>query len=196
MTPDTFIFFGIVGSGKGTQVEILKKYLQSKDDNGKIINFSTGALFRALAENGTYAGNMIKDSLEKGLLLPNFLTTSLFVSTLISDMSQESILISDGFPRTISQSESFDSVMQFYNRANVKVIYIELSKEAAMRRMKLRGRSDDTDEAIAKRFDEYVNNVLPSMDYFKDKPGYTIHAINGEQSIEDVHKDIIKALNI
>ena len=32
------------------------------------------------------------------------------------------------------------------------------------------------------------------MNYFKGKDGYTIYTINGEQSIEDVHKDIIKAL--
>ena len=29
--PQTFIFYGIVGSGKGTQVELLQKYL--KDNN-------------------------------------------------------------------------------------------------------------------------------------------------------------------
>jgi adenylate kinase family enzyme len=46
------------------------------------------------------------------------------------------------------------------------------------------------------RFDEYVNNVIPSMNYFKDKAGYNLHAINGEQSIEAVHQDIIKALKL
>ncbi len=60
--------------------------------------------------------------------------------------------------------------------------------------MKLRGRSDDTDEGIAKRFDEYMNNVVPAMNYFKGKKGYEIFTINGEQSIEDVHKDICAAL--
>ncbi len=32
------------------------------------------------------------------------------------------------------------------------------------------------------------------MNYFKDKDNYEIYTINGEQSVEDVHKDIIKAL--
>jgi adenylate kinase family enzyme len=65
----------------------------------------------------------------------------------------------------------------------------------AMKRNFLRGRSDDTEEGLSKRFDEYVNNVVPAMDYFKDKENYTIYAINGEQPVKDVHKDIIKALN-
>ena len=33
------------------------------------------------------------------------------------------------------------------------------------------------------------------MNYFKGKAGYTIYTVNGEQSIEAVHADIIKALN-
>jgi thymidylate kinase len=32
------------------------------------------------------------------------------------------------------------------------------------------------------------------MNYFKDKKGYQIFTINGEQSIEAVHADIVKAL--
>ena len=47
---------------------------------------------------------------------------------------------------------------------------------------------------MAQRFDEYESNVTPGMNYFKNKAGYTIYTINGEQSVENVHKDIIKAL--
>ena len=86
--------------------------------------------------------------------------------------------------------------MKFYNREKVEIIYIDLDKEEATKRMMLRARADDTEEGISKRFDEYVNNVIPSMNYFKDKKGYTIHVINGKQSIEEVHYDIIKSLNI
>jgi thymidylate kinase len=33
------------------------------------------------------------------------------------------------------------------------------------------------------------------MNYFKEKENYEIYTINGEQTIENVHRDIIKALN-
>ena len=70
-----------------------------------------------------------------------------------------------------------------------------LSEEEAMKRNLLRGRADDTEEGLRKRFNEYKNNVLPAMNYFKEKEGYEIYTINGEQTIEEVHKEIIKALN-
>ena len=71
--------------------------------------------------------------------------------------------------------------MKFYERGDVKIIYIEVGKEEAMKRNLLRGRADDTKEGIERRFDEYVNNVLPAMNYFKNHEGYELCNINGEQ---------------
>lgn len=194
MSPQTFVFFGIIGSGKGTQVDLLRKYLTDHNLASDILYTSTGDEFRKVIGSGSYTGQIVKETLEKGFLQPNFITTSLFTNILISGMKEETCLIADGYPRTISQSESFEMMMKFYGRKDVKIIYIELSKEEAVKRLKLRGRHDDTEEGITKRFDEYVNNVIPSMNYFKDKENYTIYTINGEQGIENVHQDIIKAL--
>jgi adenylate kinase family enzyme len=84
--------------------------------------------------------------------------------------------------------------MKWYKRDNIKIIYIEVGEEEATKRNLLRGRHDDTPEGIKKRFEEYINNVLPAMNYFKGKDNYTIYTINGEQSVEDVHKEIINKL--
>ena len=73
-------------------------------------------------------------------------------------------------------------------------LMIEVGKEEAMKRNLLRGRTDDTKQGIEKRFDEYINKVIPAMNYFKGKPGYELYTINGEQSVADVHKDIINKL--
>ena len=69
-----------------------------------------------------------------------------------------------------------------------------MGKDEAMKRNLLRGRHDDTPEGLSKRFDEYVNNVIPAMNYFQGKVGYTIYTINGEQSVEGVHQEIINKL--
>lgn len=193
--PYTFMFFGIVGSGKGTQVELLQKYLKENNIANDILYTSTGVEYRKLIESGTYTGSKVKISLEKGFLQPDFLTISLFTNILANNIKEETCVIADGFPRTVPQSVSFENMMKFYNRDNIHIIYIELDKEEATKRMLLRGRADDNEEGIAKRFDEYINNVVPSMNYFKDKPEYTMHIINGKQSIEDVHAEIIKSLN-
>lgn len=196
MKPYTFVFFGIVGSGKGTQVELLQKYLTEKNISSDVLFTSTGNEYRKIIEGGSYTGQLVKATLEKGYLQPNFLTISLFTNILVNNMNENTTLIADGYPRTIEQSQAFESALKFYGRDNVHVVYIELNKEEATKRMKLRARADDTDEGISKRFDEYVNNVIPSMKYFEGKDGFVLHSINGDQSIEAVHGDIIASLKI
>ena len=195
MQSQTFIFFGQVGSGKGTQVKLLIEFLKSKDSK-ECVYAGTGDGFRKLLETGSYTSSLVKDSMMKGELQPDFLTTALFTNILISSLTNEKHLFADGYPRTIAQSESFETMMKFFKRENMKIIYIELSEEEAMKRNLLRGRADDTEEGLRKRFNEYINNVVPAMNYFKGKAGYQIYTIKGEQSIEDVQKDIIKALNL
>ena len=193
-TPYTFIFFGIVGSGKGTQIELLQKYLVEHNLVEDIVLAYPGAGYRTLIKEGYYTGKLVKDTLEKGYLQPDFLTNGLVTSTLAYEMKEHSTIFADGYPRSVSQSQALEELLSYYGRNEVNIIYIELSNEEAIKRMKLRGRSDDTDEGIANRFDEYINNVIPAMNYFKDKEGYMIHTINGEQSVEAVHTDIINAL--
>jgi adenylate kinase len=194
METQSFVFFGIVGSGKGTQINLLIDYLKQKTNKETVYAYP-GNEYRNLISGDNYTGSLVKSSLEKGELQPDFLTNSIFANILIQDLDDKKHLIADGYPRTIVQAETFESMMNFYKRENIKIIYIEVGKEEAMKRNLARGRADDTEEGILKRFNEYVNKVVPSMNYFKDKEGYEIFHINGEQSVEDVHKDILKALN-
>lgn len=192
--PQTFIFYGIVGSGKGTQVELLKKYLQESNISEDILFMSTGEEFRKIIKEDSFTSKTINKIVNEGILVPDFFTTSLVVNYISKNIKENSTIITDGYPRTIEQSETFDNLMKFYGRTDVKIIYIELDKEEAIKRMKLRGRADDTDEGISNRFDEYEKNVIPSMKYFEGKEGYTIFKINGKQPIEDVNKEVISKI--
>jgi adenylate kinase len=196
MQPQTFVFFGIVGSGKGTQVKLLQEYLKNKNSGGGLY-IGTGEIFRKIADpssESTPTQKMIKDLLDKGSLIPDDLTNQLVLESLEKNLTPNKDLIFDGYPRTILQSENFMELMKTFRRGEVKIVFIELSKEEAMKRNLLRGRHDDTETGLTQRFNEYQNKVIPSMNYFKDKPGYCIFSINGDQSVEDVHKEIISKL--
>jgi len=195
MQPQTFVFFGIVGSGKGTQIKLLMDFLNTKDGKECVYAYP-GNEYRRLVEEDNFTGQLIKDSMHKGHLQPDFLTNSIVTNILAVAVHPDKHLIFDGYPRTLIQAESLEAMLKFFQRSNIKIVYIELSKEEAMKRNLVRGRADDTKEGIEKRFDEYINKVVPSMDYFKDKAGYTIYKVNGDQAIGDVQADIIKALGL
>jgi adenylate kinase len=193
METQTFVFFGIIGSGKGTQVKLLMDYLKNKDSK-EILYAGTGEEFRNLINSDGYTATLVKDSMMRGELQPDFLTTSLFTNVFIHSLNKDKHLFADGYPRTVAQAESFEAMMKFYQRKKVKIIYIELSEAEAMKRNLLRGRADDTKEGIEKRIEEFKNKVLPAMNYFKEKVGYEIYTINGEQTREEVFGEIIKTL--
>ena len=195
METQTFVFFGQVGSGKGTQSKLLVDFLKSKNDKESLYA-GTGEGFRNLIKADNYTAKLVKDSMDKGELQPDFLTTAILTDILIHYLTDQKHLFVDGYPRTLEQSKTLESMMKFYKRENVKIIYLELSEAEAMKRNILRARADDTEEGLRRRFDEYKNNVIPAMNYFKGKAGYEILTINGEQSVENVYGDIIKALDI
>ena len=195
MESQTFIFFGIAGSGKGTQIKLLMDLLKTKDNKESVYAYP-GNEYRKLIESGSYTGTLLKESYTQGNLQPDFLTNAIFTEILITSLTAEKHFIADGYPRTLSQAENLESLMKFFKRDKIKIVYIQVGREEAIKRNKLRGRADDTDDGITKRFDEYVNNVVPAMQYFDGKTGYQIYSINGEQSVGAVHTEIVSALGL
>ena len=194
MDQKTYVFFGIVGAGKGTQVDLLKKLIAERDSR-KIVYAYPGNEYRKLTGGDSYTGAIVKAKLERGELQPDFLTISVFSEILVRELTADCHLIADGYPRTVAQEEAFVAAMDFYKRENVEIVYIEVSKDEVIARMKLRNRSDDTDEGITRRFFEYETHVIPAMQAMKTK-GFRLHTINGAQPIEAVHADIKKALGL
>jgi adenylate kinase len=195
ISPKTYLFFGNVGAGKGTQISILKAHLERLGEN-KVVYAYPGNEFRKFVTGTGYSNVLGKEILYRGQLMPLFLVSQAFANVVVNDLqSSEDHLILDGFPRSLEQVPVYESAMQFYGRKNIEIIYINISKEQAIARLKERGRHDDTDQGIAQRFSEYENNVLPALNLLREK-GAVIHDINGEQHIDEVSSDIRKALAI
>lgn len=190
----TAIFLGPQGSGKGTQVNLLKEYL-SKNDSRPLIYFTAGTGLRAFAAGEGYTHEKVRPLIAGGKLMPTFITTALFSNRLIGSMHGNEHLILDGFPRTTDQIPDLNTAMQFYERKPV-VIYISLSDEVAKQRLKMRGREDDTEEGIEERLRWSRDEAAAVNEWFKKDPYYKFVEIHGERSIEEIHADIRKALDI
>jgi adenylate kinase len=185
--PFNIILIGRSGSGKGTQAELLQK----KSSN--LYYLATGDLFRDLAKSESDTGKRIKKILDEGGLPMDDLATTMWMHNLAYNLKEGQGLLADGFPRRLPEAKSLDAFLEFLGRASYTYfILIDISDKEAFRRLKARGRADDTDEAIRGRMNYYGERVVEVVEYYKARGRLTV--INGEQSIEDVHKDIMKAL--
>lgn len=194
MKPYTFIFVGRSGAGKGTQLELLKKYITEKNGLPNY-EFIMGGAFRDFMKNDGYAQKITRDIINSGNLMPDFITISLFTNGLLNNLTPEHNLFIDGIPRSVPQSEAVMANLEFFQRQNPIIIDIAISTEEATKRMMSRGRADDTEIGIKARFAFYDKYVLPAVAYIKEKSGFTYLEINGERSIEEIHADIITQLS-
>lgn len=190
----TFVFFGRSGCGKGTQLKLLREYLNIEDKERKQFSFSTGDGFRELFNKNSYASNLSKSITEKGMLQPLFLTISLWGNAFIDKLEENDHIFIDGYPRRIEEAVVVDGALKFFNRDNVIILDFIVSRETSKKRMLGRGREDDTEENTEIRLDWYDKDVAPAIEYLKNQPGYIYIPINGEGSIEEINKEIINLI--
>ena len=197
MLPQTFIFQSRSGSGKGTQVVLLKEYLEKYDPGRKVLRLETGKQFRELASKNTFTGLCTKEVLDRGGLPPEFLAIWIWAGFFIEAFTGDEHLIFDGFPRRAHEAAMLHIALQFYKRTQAHFVELKTSREWSFARLKGRGRYDDTDTSITRRLDWYETEVVPTIDFFKDHSDYyLVHDINGEQTVEKVHADIMDALGL
>lgn len=195
MLPKTLIFIGRSGAGKGTQAVKLIEWLKANNPESHTFYVKTGEQFRQLMASGTYTGDLAKKLLEESKLLPSFLPVWVWSHLLIENLKGGEHLIFDGTPRMVAEAVILDSVMEFYGRGRATVINLNISRETAVKRLTERGRFDDVNsEAINRRLDWFETEVEPVIEHFRRSPLYTVLDIDGEQSIEAIHADIVAKL--
>ena len=196
MEQQTIIFLGPQGSGKGTQVQLLKDYLTLQDPSRPIIHIDMGAELRKFVSGGGYTQDAVDASLKRGELQPVFLTGYLVAKAFIDGLKGNEHVIVDGFPRTLENLMFFNSGVSFYKRLHPTLLYVNVSDEEAIKRLIKRGRYDDTEDNIRKRLQWTRDQVMPTVEQFRANPDYRCLEINGEQSVEDVQKEIITKLGL
>ncbi len=195
--PYTFVFLGRSGAGKGTQVKLLKEYFENKFKDTSIVSFDMGGTFREFFnKEGLMSDIGRKLSMDEGKFQPDFITNGLFVSKMTECVTADSALFIDGVPRSINQLEVFKDLMNYISRTDPVFINVEVPLESVKARMLARGRGDDSEEKITSRLNEYTRTVVPMVEALKKDTFYKYIDVNGEQSIEDVHKELISKLAI
>ena len=107
-------------------------------------------------------------------------------------------LIFDGYPRTINQATNLENLL---NKSNQKIDYIfflNVDKEAIIKRIErrktLEKRSDDNSSIILKRYNIYMKETKPVLDFYSSKKGF--YEIDGSLNIEQITNKIDDILRV
>lgn len=209
------VLMGGPGAGKGTQAKKLQKRLG-------LPQVSTGDLFRENLKNETELGQMAKNYMDAGELVPDEVTVGM-VRQRLARPDTSSGAIFDGFPRTIAQAEALEELLAEYGEQVNVVPYIHVDKDVLLKRLsgrwtcpvcgrvyhelfnppeepgicdvdgaRLYQREDDTEATQRRRIEVYFEQTAPLLDYYRDKD--LLVEIDGEQPIDAVFEDLVEAI--
>ena len=171
---------GVAGAGKSMQGKMLA------DEHGYAW-ISTGEILRVLV-----TGRRRHEMLQGKLLSDDEMIAILDKVLELIDTDQEFVL--DGFPRTVAQADWLFSQTREQRFKLTAVIHLAASEEVVRKRLEGRGRIDDTEDAINKRFQEYNSVTLPIIDHFK-RLGVSVCDIDASRPPREVHDAILKCVD-
>ena len=184
------ILFGPPGAGKGTQ----SKYLVSKLKNFQV---STGDILREEIKNNSEIGQQITNNMNEGKFVSDEIVNSL-IEKLMLDPQKKDKLIFDGYPRSLSQAQYLDLLLDKSNQKIDHIFFLNVNKDTIIERIEkrktLENRSDDNTDTILKRYDTYMETTRPVLDFYSKNPNF--HEINGTKEIDQITKEIEAFINV
>lgn len=173
------IFFGPAGAGKSVQ--------------GQILSARYG--WRWLS-----AGQLLRDSkdteliaqMQRGELIDDQQVNEIMGAALAVAKDLDNVIL-DGFPRQLEQAKWLVDSEPEHERSIKMVVVLEVPKSEILRRLHVRGRADDTPEAIEKRLRIYRQEIYPILDYLNEKGVYIVH-LDGTGSVGQVHDRLVKEM--
>jgi adenylate kinase len=178
------VLMGAPGAGKGTQAKLLQDLLG-------LPQVATGDLFRYNLKNQTELGQLAKQYMDKGELVPDAVTVGMVKERLSRPDCARGALL-DGFPRTRTQAAALDSLLAELNgRINV-VPYIHVETDVLvarlLKRAELEGRADDNEETIRTRMMVFEEQTKPLLDYYREH-GLLV-TVDGDRPVEVVSHEL------
>ncbi|HEV8084532.1 MAG TPA: adenylate kinase [Chitinophagaceae bacterium] len=184
------ILFGPPGSGKGTQSEkLIAKY--------NLKHLSTGDLLRSEISRKTPLGIEAKKFMDKGQLVPDEVVIGM-ISYALDDNPDANGFLFDGFPRTSTQAQALDKLLELKHTSINVMLALDVSEEELVKRLVKRGetsgRTDDNNEQVIRtRITEYNKKTSPVAEYYKK--ANKVVMIKGEGTVEEIFVGLTKEID-
>jgi len=126
---DVFIFIGPPGAGKGSLASLCVNHFGW-------LQISTGNLCRKHIAEQTKIGKEIDLIIKSGKLINDDLVTSMVFEWFGEHVNKATGIIFDGYPRTVTQAQSFDSMLkEKFPKVRVRVVLFELADDVVVNRL-------------------------------------------------------------
>jgi adenylate kinase len=208
------ILLGQPGAGKGTQAKEITRVLN-------IPQISTGDMLRDAAARGTELGRAAKARMDAGQLVDDDMVNGIVRERVAREDCARGFIL-DGYPRTVSQAETFDR--QVRPRDRVSVIELAGDPAGVLSRLvgrlmcpqcgdifnsvsrapkvdykcdrcgtKLVQRADDREELIRERLKHDSRETGPLVKHYMKAGCY--HRVNGMRDINEVTREILSIVD-
>jgi len=146
------------------------------------------------------AGQLLRDThdpelvqlMHSGDMVPHDAITKI-MGEAISGATNIDQLILDGFPRLLPQAEWLVASQPQHGRAIALVVVLEVPRAELLKRLEIRGRVDDTPEAIDNRLNIYRKEMYPVLDYLTQQNVPVVH-IDGVGGVGQIHDRVVAEL--
>lgn len=178
------VFFGPAGAGKSVQGQILAarhgwRWL------------SSGQLLRDSRDP------QIVEQMRTGALVSSEQTNEVIADALVRAKDIDQVIL-DGYPRKLEQAQWLIETQPRHERSIKLAVVLEVPRVELEKRLKVRGRIDDTAEVIEERLNIYRKEIYPILTYLTDEKVKIAH-IDGTGTVGQVHDRIeseLQALKI
>ena len=117
---------------------------------------------------------------------------------IIFDSNKKNKLIFDGYPRTLNQAKNLENLLTKSNQKIDYIFFLNVNKDSIVKRIERRKiiekRSDDDANTILKRYDFYMKETKPVLDFYSSKKGF--YEIDGSLNIEQITNKIDDILRV
>lgn len=189
-TSKIVILVGRSGSGKGTQGQFIKKFLEENFPGHEMHYLSTGDEMRRIMKQASYTAQLSRQTQGEGKLQPMFFSVFVWAKYLMEHVHGGDNIIFDGVPRRKSEADILHSAVKFYGWHKPVVINIDTPEDECIKRMMERKREDDTLENFQKKMEWYRVEVEPMLQYYQESNQYAYAKINGLDTPENISKHI------